>query len=60
MNYKQHITDSSSLVRDTQRLHDDMISIYNEQIRFLQIRITGLEDENKDLHERLTEHEDKG
>jgi len=60
MNYKHYGSDSSSrLVRDTQRLHNEMIDIYNEQVRQLQVRITVLEDKNKLLRERLARYENE-
>jgi len=61
MNSNRYIDDSSSrLVKDTQRLHNEMIGIYNEQVRQLQIRVTILEGKNKKLRERLTEYENQG
>jgi len=60
MDYKRYNDSSSGLVRESQRLHNEMINIYNEQIRRLQVRVTVLEDKNKELKERLIEYEDKG
>ena len=47
----------SELLSQTQRIHDEMINIYNEQARQLHIRIAILEDENKKLKERLQNYE---
>ena len=45
------------LIRESQRIHGEMISIYSEQVRQLQIKIATLEDENKKLKERLGKYE---
>jgi len=51
-------TDSPSmLLKRTQTIHNEMVGIYSEQIRQLQIRIAVLEDENKRLKERLEDYE---
>ena len=47
----------SALLERTQAIHNEMVSIYSEQVRQLQIRIAILEDENKKLKERLENHE---
>lgn len=62
MSYKRY-TDSvgaTTLVSETQRLHNEMVDIYNEQIRQLQIRNAILEDENKELKKRLVQYENQG
>lgn len=47
----------SALIKDTQRIHGEMIQIYTEQIRLLQIRVATLEDENKKLKEKVGQYE---
>ena len=47
----------SALLERTQTIHNEMVSIYSEQVRQLQIRIAILEDENKKLKERLENYE---
>ena len=47
----------SELLSQTQRIHDEMIHIYNEQVRQLHIRVAILEDENNKLKERLKKYE---
>ena len=47
----------SMLLKRTQTIHNEMVDIYSEQIRQLQIRIAVLEDENKGLKERLEDYE---
>lgn len=46
----------SQLLMRTQEIHDDMMAIYNEQVRALQIKVALLEDENQKLKERLSTH----
>jgi len=46
----------SRLLMRTQEIHDDMMAIYNEQVRALQIKVALLEDENQKLKERLSNH----
>ena len=48
----------SRLIERTKKIHEEMIGIYNEQIRTLQIRIAVLEDENKKLKDKLENTED--
>ena len=48
----------SYLIKETQRIHDEMISAYAEQVRILQIKVAILEDENSKLKERLKNYED--
>ena len=57
-NYFYDKESPSGLLRETQRIHGEMIDIYTEQVRQLQIRVAILEDENKDLKERLKNYED--
>ncbi len=45
------------LIRESQRIHGEMINIYSEQVRELQIKVAILEDENKKLKERLGKYE---
>jgi len=45
------------LIRESQRIHGEMINIYSEQVRELQIKVAILEDENKKLKERLEHYE---
>lgn len=47
----------SALLRRTQTIHNEMVNIYSEQIRQLQIKVAVLEDENKMLKERLEDYE---
>ncbi len=47
----------TSLLQQTKKIHDEMIGIYSEQIRKLQIKVAILEDENKLLKERVEEYE---
>ena len=47
----------SELLRRTQTIHDEMIAIYTEQVRILQIEVAKLKDENKKLRERLGSYE---
>ena len=48
----------SELLRGTQRVHDEIVDIYSEQVRILHIRVAILEDENQKLKERLKQYED--
>jgi len=48
----------SELLRGSQRVHDEIVGIYSEQVRNLHIRIAILEDENQKLKERLKQYED--
>ena len=48
----------SKLIQRTQKIHQDMINLYNEQVRALQIKVALLEDENTKLKKRLAAHED--
>ena len=48
----------SELIRRSKQIHDEMIGIYSEHIRQLQIRVATLEDDNKKLKERLEKYED--
>ncbi len=47
----------SELIRRSKQIHDEMIGIYSEQIRQLQIKVATLEDDNKKLKERLEKYE---
>ncbi len=47
----------TDLIRESQRIHDEMIHIYTEQVRHLQIQVAILEDENKKLKKRLEQYE---
>lgn len=48
----------TDLIRQTQRIHNDMIGVYSEQVRALQIKVALLEDENQKLKDRLVKYED--
>ena len=56
-NYFINNDSPSGLLRRTKQIHDEMIGIYSEQIRQLQIKVAILEDENKKLKERLEHYE---
>jgi hypothetical protein len=56
-NYFFNNDSPSDLLSRTKQIHDEMVGIYNEQIRKLQIRVAILEDENKKLRERLEHYE---
>ena len=47
----------SKLIMQTQKIHQDMMDIYNEQVRALQIKVALLEDENQKLKVRLRSYE---
>ena len=47
----------SELLERTKKIHDEMVGIYSEQVRSLQIKVAILEDENKKLKKRLTRYE---
>ena len=49
----------SELLRGTQRVHDEIVGIYSEQVRILHIKVAILEDENQKLKERLKQYEDR-
>ncbi len=56
-NYFFNNDSPSDLLRRSKQIHDEMIEIYSEQIRQLQIKVAILEDENKKLNERLEQYE---
>jgi hypothetical protein len=45
------------LLQETQKIHQDIMNLYNEQIRTLQIKVALLEDENQKLKERIKNYE---
>ena len=47
----------TDLLKRSKQIHDEMIGIYSEQIRQLQIKVAILEDENKELKKRLAHYE---
>ena len=47
----------SKLIMQTQKIHQDMMDINNEQVRALQIKVALLEDENQKLKVRLRSYE---
>lgn len=47
----------TDLLKRSKQIYDEMIGIYSEQIRQLQIKVAILEDENKELKKRLAHYE---
>ena len=47
----------TDLLRESQRIHSEMIHIYTEQVRHLQIKVAILEDENKKLKKKVEKYE---
>lgn len=58
MNDNKHEESASTLVQQVQMLHDQMMEIYTTEINALKIQVARLEEQNKNLHERLRRYED--
>lgn len=48
----------SQLLERSKKIHEEMVSIYNEQVRSLQIKLAMLEDENLRLKKELRKYTD--